>query len=110
MVKQNARTGKNIVGFAIVCHLPESRRFRNGIRAPRPEGGLLSCGCTAQVAETFARTGIVKLYWFPGEPDCLQEIECREMNAFLGFNRLFKGERNRRLTGKIVNLVRLRLE
>ena len=41
---------------------------------------------TVKVAEAFARTRIVEFDGFCGEPDCLQKVERREVNALLGFN------------------------
>ena len=65
MVKKNARTSKNIVSFPIVRNLPKGGRFRDRVRAPRSKRSVFGRSLILKIAETLARTGVVKPNPFP---------------------------------------------
>src|SRR6202011_3524201 len=97
MVKQDARTGENSVGFAIIRNLPKGCSFGHGVRALRPERRFfVRCSVTG-VAETFTRGGIVYFDRPPDESYGFQQIQGSKVYAFLSFHQQLKRQSDGRL-------------
>lgn len=106
MVEEDAATGEQAVGVAVVGDFPERGRFRDGVGTARPKRRGLIGGSSAGVAEALAGTGVVEPDRTAEKPDRLQKVECAGGDAFEGFHRLLEGEADRTLPGQVINLVR----
>src|SRR4030095_11472455 len=80
-------------------------RLSHAVRALRPERRLLIRRACSSIAKALGRTGIVKTDAAPETPQRLEHMERTEGYACQCLCRLGKGQRNRGLARKVVNLI-----
>src|SRR5258708_34684903 len=110
MIKKDARTGENLVGFTIIGDLPKGSRFCHCVRASRPERRVFRSRFVFQVTEAFTGRSIVQLDLLSHESNRFKQVQSAMIDTILILYRLLERQTNRRLAGKIVNLVRLGLK
>ncbi len=106
MIEEDATTGEQPVGLAVIGDLPVGGGLGDCIGAAGAEGGVLGSRHPTGVAKTFAGAGVVEPDGTIQEADGLQEIEGTGRDALQGFHGLLKREADGGLAGQVVDLVR----
>src|SRR5678809_151730 len=90
----------------IVRDFPDRRRFRDCVRAARTKRSGLIRGRIADIAEAFARAGVIEPDWVGLKANCFKKIQRSDDDAFHCLHGLLKRQSHGSLSGKIVDLIR----